>query len=251
MRGKLVEHDPHDEPAVELLKRIQSNRTRLGKKRKANSPVVDAGGQRLELFPLPRTWLWCRLAEVGALVGGGTPPSSDEVSAKTVASLPFPLPPLAEQRLIVAKVDELMALCDQLEVAQAERERGRDRLAAASLNRLNHTSAEAPAFCEHARFHLHRLGRLVTRPGHVGQLRQTMLNLAVRGKLVAQDLNDEPASELLERVSAERSRPLREGRIKRLPHVGLIATEERPCEPPAGWAWARIGDLLVEDSQNG
>ncbi|UUZ62417.1 restriction endonuclease subunit S [Polaromonas sp. P1-6] len=118
---------------------------------------------------------------------------------------PFPLPPLAEQHRIVAKVDELMALCDQLEAAQQERERRRDRLASASLQRLNQpleaTNTETQR--EHTRFHLHHLPRLTTRPEHIKALRQTILNLAVRGLLVPQDANDEPAEILLKRLQAD------------------------------------------------
>ena len=66
--------------------------------------------------------------------GTHDPTRSDKLSNSQIA---FPLPPLAEQHRIVAKVDELMALCDRLEAARAEREATRDRLAAASLARLN------------------------------------------------------------------------------------------------------------------
>jgi type I restriction enzyme, S subunit len=94
---------------------------------------------------------------------GGAQPNISKVKILTSA---FALPPLAEQHRIVAKVDELMALCDQLEAAQQERERRRDRLAAASLQRLNHPALDATAEAqrEHARFHLHHLPRLTTRP---------------------------------------------------------------------------------------
>ena len=141
------------------------------------------------------------------------------------AVLPIPLPPLAEQHRIVAKVDELMALCDQLEAAKTEREQSRDRLVAASLHRLNspadtaETDApdlparQADAFRDHARFVFEHLPRLTTRPEHIKQLRQTILNLAVRGKLVPQDPNDEPASELLKRIQAEKVRLVKEGKI--------------------------------------
>jgi len=113
---------------------------------------------------------------LSALVKTGTTVQS--LKYEEFASQPFPLPPLAEQHRIVAKVDELMALCDRLEAAQAERESRRDRLAAASLHRLNN-GADAESFREHAHFHLRYLPRLTTHPEQIKQLRQTILNLAV------------------------------------------------------------------------
>ena len=116
----------------------------------------------------------------------------------------FPLPPLAEQRRIVAKVDELMGLCDRLEAARASRETVRDRLAAASFARLNAPDPET--FQADARFALDALPALTARPDQIKQLRQTILNLAVRGKLLPQNPNDEPDSELLKRIAKERAR---------------------------------------------
>lgn len=101
------------------------------------------------------------------------------------AVLPFPLPPLAEQRRIVTKVGELMGLCDRLEVAWGSQEALRDRLAAASLARLNAPDPET--FQADARFTLDALPALTTRPDQLKALRQTILSLAMRGKLVPQD----------------------------------------------------------------
>ena len=92
------------------------------------------------------------------------------------------VPPLAEQRRIVAKVDELMALCDRLEAARAGREATRDKLTAASLAGLNAPDPET--FQDDARFALDALPALTTRPDDITRLRQTILNLAIRGKLV-------------------------------------------------------------------
>ncbi|OGG46878.1 MAG: hypothetical protein A3F84_00390 [Candidatus Handelsmanbacteria bacterium RIFCSPLOWO2_12_FULL_64_10] len=163
------------------------------------------------------------------------------------ALLPLPLPPLAEQHRIVAKVDELMALCDRLEAAQAERKQRQDRLAAASLHRLNN-GIDAHAFREHVRFHLSHLPRLTTRPEHIQQLRQTILNLAVRGKLVPQDPNDEPASELLKRIQAEKERLIKDGALRKEKPLPPVAEDEAPFAIPTSWIWARIGtcSLLTE-----
>ncbi len=103
---------------------------------------------------------------------------------------PFPLPPLAEQRRIVAKVDELMALLDRLEAARTAREATRDRLTAASLARLTAPAADAADFLANAHFALATLPALTTRSDQIKPLRQIILNLAVRGKLVEQDPAD-------------------------------------------------------------
>jgi type I restriction enzyme S subunit len=108
------------------------------------------------------------------------------VPTEYFAHSPFPLPPLAEQHLIVAKVDELMVLCDRLEATRAEREATRDRLTTASLGRLNAPDPDSAIFAGHTRFVLDNLGALTTRPDQIKQLRQTILNLAVRGNLSAQ-----------------------------------------------------------------
>ncbi|MBI3531317.1 MAG: restriction endonuclease subunit S [Burkholderiales bacterium] len=147
------------------------------------------------------------------------------ISRSEFVLLPVPIPPAEEQIRIVAKVYELMALCDQLETAQQERERRRDRLAAASLQRLNQPAADTTPEVqrEHAHFHLHHLPRLTTHPEHIKALRQTVLNLAVRGRLVSQDSNDVPVAKALAKV------------IKQF-------DVSEPFAIPASWSWVRVGD---------
>ncbi|MBI3301396.1 MAG: restriction endonuclease subunit S, partial [Deltaproteobacteria bacterium] len=182
--------------------------------------------------------------------------SREGLSMQRLKFFPMPLPPLAEQHRIVAKVDELMALCDQLEAAKTEREQSRDRLVAASLHRLNQPAdaeeANPPeAFRDHARFYFNHLLRLTTRPEHIKQLRQTILNLAVRGKLVPQDPNDEPAGELLNRVAAERQELIAKGRLK-APKSCTTINADPPSQPiPATWKWMRLADLISFGPQNG
>jgi type I restriction enzyme S subunit len=136
-----------------------------------------------------------------------------KLALKRILGARFPLPPLGEQRRIVAKVDELMALCGRLEAARNERESRRDRLAAASQHHLSN-GASVGVFREHADFYIDQFSCMTARPDQIKQLRQTILNLAVRGQLVSQNPTDEPASELLKRVQAEIARLVRAGEAK-------------------------------------
>jgi type I restriction enzyme, S subunit len=81
-------------------------------------------------------------------------------------------------------------------------------------------------------------------PGGVARLRELILTLAVQGKLVPQDPNDEPASELLKKIRAEKDRLIAEGKIKRDKPLAEIEDEETPFELPAGWKWVRLNALL-------
>lgn len=165
-------------------------------------------------------------------------------------SIPIALPPEPEQLRIIAKVDELMALCDKLEAAQTERESRRDRLICASLNRLNELADDAGNFRDHARFTLDNLPRLSTLPEHVPQLRQTILNLAIRGMLVPQDQRDEPASELVARVNREKERMHKAGSIRKPSEHTPLTEHEKPFDVPAGWQWVRFGQV-INDSDAG
>ncbi len=169
------------------------------------------------------------------------------LNADKARLLSVPLPPLVEQRRIVVKVDELMTLCDRLESAQTERETTRDRLAVASLARLNAPAPDSETFQSHAAFALANLAPLTTRPDQIKALRQTILNLAVRGKLVPQDPNDEPASELLKRIAAEKERLVKAGEIKK-PKT-LPAIDEPPFHLPKNWRWTRMREATSDRGQ--
>jgi type I restriction enzyme S subunit len=158
---------------------------------------------------------------------------------------PFPLPPLAEQHRIVAKVGELMGLCDRLEAARGSREAVRDRLVLASLARLNAPDPET--FQSDACFALDALPALTTRPDQIKALRQTILNLAVRGKLVPQDTNDEPASELLKRIAKEKALLIKAGGIRNSKPIPALS--EPPFPIPVNWRWSQLGTLcfLITD----
>jgi type I restriction enzyme S subunit len=140
-----------------------------------------------------------------------------------------------------------MALCDRLEAARNERESRRDRLVAASLHRLSQPAEadDADAFRANARFYFNHLPRLTTRPHHIKQLRPTIRDLAVRGKLVVQDPADEPASKLLKRLkAAQKAGVAAEGLRGRSP-IHAIQRAEFWFEIPAAWELATFDDLFV------
>jgi type I restriction enzyme, S subunit len=354
VRGKLVEQDPADEPAGELLKRIEAEKKRLVKevkiKKQISAQQDNTDGQP---FGLPDLWAWSALGEVSlyglpdkvdsnkklaadtwvldlediekdtsrlidrvcsearpfqssktrfkkgdVLFGklrpylnkvlvadadgvctteivpvralGGIAPEYIRLVLKSpltmervdrlmygmkmprlgtndALELNFPLPPLAEQHRIVAKVGELMALCDELEAAQAKRERRRDRLVSATLNGLNNgdTSSgtgDLPSCQESARFFFNHLPRLTTRAEHIQQLRQTILNLAVRGKLVPQTMGDEPAFILQKRLTAEvKSYASQTGFTSSKPEP--VTNGTIPWPAPSGWIWTKLSML--------
>jgi type I restriction enzyme S subunit len=166
------------------------------------------------------------------------------IKIEELLRIPFPLPPLAEQHRIAAKVNQLMALCDRLEAASAVREATRDRLTAASLARLKVLNPET--FHTDAHFALHALPTLTARPDQINQLRQTILNLAIRGKLVPHDPNDEPASDLLTRIAAENRKLLVEKGIR--PQKPAVPAENFEVEAkiPRSWLHVYLQDIAYQ-----
>ena len=171
-------------------------------------------------------------------IGGGT--HTNKLNLGDLHTVALPLPPIAEQRRIVSKVDELMALCDQLEAARTKRETTRNRLAAANLARLNAPDPDSATFQNHAAFALENLTPLATRPDQINALRQTILSLAVRGKIVAQNFTDEPASTLLERLLESKG-----------PSRRRIEDISKPYGLPTTWTWAALDKLITTGPQNG
>jgi len=350
VRGRLVEQDPADEPASELLKRIEVERAKASKARKSRSHALKAGNCEGGLFNLPAGWKWVALSEISDVTMGQSPPGDtynksgdgvplingpveftlgpfgrtvinqfttaptkfceagdllicvrgsttgrtniaafracigrgvaavrssfdDEfirlflwkqreniismgrgiafpsVSKKQLACLAIPLPPLAEQHRIVARVNKLMALCDRLEASRGAREQRRDRLTAAGLARLNAPDPDAATFRTHARFAIGTLPAMTARADQVARLRRTILELAVRGRLVKQDPADEPASHLVKRIMEEYKVLVQRKKLRKKMTLEPIAGNLEPFPIPHSWKWSRLGDLfhLVTD----
>jgi len=182
-------------------------------------------------------------------------------------ALLVPLPPLAEQHRIVAKVDELMSLCDQLEQEQADHQATHQTLVKTLLNGLtlrqaqgdrNNTSSTvspelveghastAPSEFEQAWNLIEKnFDTLFTTEDSIDQLKQTILQLAVMGKLVPQNPKDEPASVLLEEIAKEKAKLIKEGKIKKQKALPEITEDEKPFGLPEGWEWSNLQNLLA------
>ena len=159
----------------------------------------------------------------------------DHLSSGQIENAVIPLPPLAEQKRIVAKVDELMALCDRLEAQQQERDTRHATLARASLARF----AEAPTPAN--------LGFLFHQsyPITPADLRKTILTLAVQGRLVLQDPNDESGEQLLDQISAERAIAVKARRISVMKALPPVESDELAYDLPPGWGLARLIQLVM------
>ncbi len=313
VQGKLVPQDKNDEPASELLKRIQAEKVRLIKegkikKEKALPPIAEE-----ELpFDIPESWVWIHFEHVGFFQSGYTPKpsqlssnglipyfkisdmnkkgnekflihtenflySSNErnypkgsivypknggavytnkrriLSCDSVVDLntgifslydttilPYlfmvfnnldfkkysiasplptldmnaikrimvPLPPLAEQQRIVEKIEELLPLVEEYGKAET---------------RLKELNADFPEM-----------------------LRKSILQQAVQGKLTERNPEDEPASELLKRIQAEKAQLIKDGKIKKEKPLPPITEDEIPFDIPDGWEYCRLKDICYK-----
>lgn len=163
--------------------------------------------------------------------------NADKVRETIVA-----IPPKEEQHRIVAKVDELMLLCDQLEQQTEASIEAHQLLVSTLLNTLTN-SADAEELMENwVRISVH-FDTLFTTEASIDQLKQTILQLAVMGKLVPQDPNDEPAFVLLKRIAEEKTQLIKDKKIKKQKELPPIAEDEKPFELPNGWSIERLGNI--------
>jgi len=177
--------------------------------------------------------------EIEEMASGTT--NQIELNLSTIKNHLVPLPPFDEQKRIVAKVDQLMALCDQLEDRQQKKHEQRIRLNNAALNKL--FTAPAPEeFAQHWQRICDNFDLLYDAPETVGQLRQGILQLAVQGKLVAQDEGGEPATVLLEKIKVSKEGQ-KQSWNRKSQLLSPIEPEEISFSPPKNWEWKRLGEI--------
>ncbi|USX20418.1 restriction endonuclease subunit S [Oxalobacteraceae bacterium OTU3REALA1] len=167
--------------------------------------------------------------------------SREGLSIAKLAQFIIPIPPLDEQRRIVAKVDELMMLCDQLETRHCEAADAKERLVKLLLETLIQSQSAADFDSNWQRVAAH-FDTLFTTEESIDALKKTLIQLAIIGKLVAQNSGDEPVVELLKRITQERERKVKsEG--SRTGASETINASEAYLSIPENWAYFRLGNL--------
>lgn len=146
------------------------------------------------------------LGAMGLINGIAVP----KLNQANLNSILVPIPPLAEQKRIVAKIEELMPFVEQYAEASTK------------LNTLNTTFPD--------------------------MMKKSILQEAVQGKLVPQDPNDEPASELLKRIAEEKKKLVNEGKIKKQKALPAITENEIPFDIPESWEWVRFCEIMARIS---
>ncbi|MBH0762554.1 restriction endonuclease subunit S [Salmonella enterica] len=182
------------------------------------------------------------------LYNGVTGTGQPNVNGNTLKKMFFPLPPSNEQNKICSRVQTLLNLCDQLEQHSLTSLDAHQQLVETLLTTLT-DSQNAEELAENWAHISEHFGTLFTTEASIDALKQTILQLAVMGKLVPQDPNDEPASELLKRIAQEKAQLVKDGKIKKQKPLPPISDEEKPFELPEGWEWSLFEDVV--DIQSG
>lgn len=136
--------------------------------------------------------------------------TNDNISMKLIQEFPIPLPPLSEQKRIVEKIEELMPLVEAYEE---------------SWKRLEELNKKFPE-----------------------DMKKSLLQEAIKGKLVEQRPEEGTGEELYETIQAEKKKLIKEGKIKKQKALSEITEDEMPFEIPESWKWVRIGTIFQHNT---
>ena len=131
--------------------------------------------------------------------------TNDNISMEDIVGFLVPLPPLAEQKRIIAKIEELLPLVEQYEKA---------------YNRLEQLNKQFP-----------------------DDMKKSILQLAIQGKLVEQKPEEGTGEELYKQIQAEKARLIKEGKLKKEKPLPSISEDEIPFDIPESWKWIRLGSI--------
>ena len=166
----------------------------------------------------------------------------NQITQSNLKHILIPFPPEIEQEKIKNTVFELISLCDQLEQYSLSSLDAHQQLVETLLTTLTDSQNTVELAENWARISEH-FDTLFTTETSIDALKQTILQLAVMGKLVPQDPNDEPASELLKRIAQEKAQLVKDGKMKKQKQLPPISDGEKPFELPDGWEWCRLTDI--------
>jgi type I restriction enzyme S subunit len=179
-----------------------------------------------------------------SLLGGATGTSWKNINTDILKNTVIPLPPEKEQYRILTKVDELMGLCDRYEAAKQTRDKLRQKLRESAIASVmnSETDEELDAAWAFVRDHWQNLSQC---PEDVNGLREATLQLAIRGKLVSQNINDESVLGLLAQITAEKKHLIK---AKKIRDASTLPFEDSafPCEIPNTWVWERFGNVILD-----
>lgn len=170
--------------------------------------------------------------------------AQESISIDAIRECIFPIPPYEEQKRIVAKVETLMAEIDKLEEALKQKEHLLELLPKAVVDAIGNCQ-NGDELKEQLRLIIDNFDVIFQTPDSMQELRNVILQLAIEGKLVEQNPDDEPAENLLTKIYIERDKLVREGKLKRQKDLAPITDDEIPFAIPSNWKWVRLGEITT------
>ena len=164
------------------------------------------------------------------------------INQSKILQIPIALPPLREQERIVSKVDELMALCDQLEQKHINSEVAHEKLIKVLLDSLTQYNDPDKIKDIYQNINTH-FNTLFTTEESVRKLKKTLVDLAIMGKLVPQDHKEESACELIKKIQVKKNKLINERKIKKEKLSTHITENEKLFKLPKGWEWIRLNNF--------
>ncbi|MDB9447385.1 restriction endonuclease subunit S [Anabaena sp. CS-542/02] len=165
------------------------------------------------------------------------------ISLEKLKYIQVPLPPLAEQKRIVEKCDRLMSLCDEIEKQHKQKQDSIVRMNEGAIAQLL-SSQNPDDFRHHWERICNNFDLLYSVPETIPKLRQAILQLAVMGKLVRQDPNDEPAAVLLERIKKQKEELVKDNKIKKINNYLPVKVSDITFSLPSSWKFIRLGECI-------
>ena len=164
------------------------------------------------------------------------------INKSSWGNLPIPLPPIEEQKRIVSKVEKLQSIIKDLKEIYIKNQNNRENLKKSLLSEIESQSSDKDLL-KNLETVFTNFDKIIKTKEDIKDIRNLILSLAIKGKLVEQNQDDEKASELIKRIKAEKQRLIDEKVIKKEKPLPPIEDEEIPFDIPNNWEWVRLGEL--------